>query len=731
MKKLLSMLAIALVLCIACAGLAFAEETPAAETKHEHAYGVSQDESKVIVWPGEDEATGLIRFVCNNAGEYQTEAEAAADFQEYVVYPTDHVFPADSDPDTKQLDMTLADALAKKDTALCVGYLAPTCTEPGSITIKCDHTEELKYDNVKFTGWKGACSATQTYVIAPLGHTWGSEQEPKQYYHIKPATCAEEGEIQDYCLVCGERRGEIIKLDKTEKHVAGEMKVTDATCTTPGKKEQYCEVCGKLLFEEEIPVDVTAHQFGDWQTESRVEPTCTTDGTWVKYRLCWICNKAKEVETETLPALGHDEDNKVLKEHVAPTCKEEGYNTYTCPRCNEEIDEWKEPLPVDPDAHPAEYVEETGKTDPTCEADGVINYKCNLCGATWTKTIPMTGHRWDDGVRTEGYCVKDGEAVKGYITYTCLNDPSHTKVDYDKEAPDHDWGEWVCRNTYNENGETPAYWIRQCFKCGQHDEMILNNDSNPNDACFGGHTPGEVVIENEVEATCEEDGSYEEVVYCTKCDEELSRETVVVPAAGHVPGEAVVENVVEATVEADGSYEEVVYCTVCGNELSRTLITVEAIKDGIVEEDGYLHVYEDGEPSTKSGLTNVNGEWYYLAAGYVDTEFTGLAPFAGNWWTVENGKLINRDANGLVEFQGQMYAISEGMVWTNWDGIHWLNDEEAYLLARGAWQSDYSGVYPEEGNLILIKDGKVDHDATTATVDGKVYKCVNGIVQVR
>ena len=49
-----------------------------------------------------------------------------------------------------------------------------------------------------------------------------------------------------------------------------------------------------------------------------------------------------------------------------------------------------------------------------------------------------------------------------------------------------------------------------------------------------GHTPGEPVTENEVEPSCTEPGSHDEVVYCSLCGEELSRETVTDPA-GHKP----------------------------------------------------------------------------------------------------------------------------------------------------------------------------------------------------
>ncbi|HJA02162.1 MAG TPA: leucine-rich repeat domain-containing protein [Candidatus Gallimonas gallistercoris] len=80
------------------------------------------------------------------------------------------------------------------------------------------------------------------------------------------------------------------------------------------------------------------------------------------------------------------------------------------------------------------------------------------------------------------------------------------------------------------------------------------------------HTPGEAVRENEKAPTCTEKGSYEEVVYCTVCEEEVSRKTITVDALDHTPGEAVRENEVAATCTTAGSYEEVVYCTVCEEE---------------------------------------------------------------------------------------------------------------------------------------------------------------------
>ena len=42
-------------------------------------------------------------------------------------------------------------------------------------------------------------------------------------------------------------------------------------------------------------------------------------------------------------------------------------------------------------------------------------------------------------------------------------------------------------------------------------------------SCGHIHTLSEPVIENEVDPTCRKDGSYDEVIYCTECENELAR----------------------------------------------------------------------------------------------------------------------------------------------------------------------------------------------------------------
>ena len=91
-----------------------------------------------------------------------------------------------------------------------------------------------------------------------------------------------------------------------------------------------------------------------------------------------------------------------------------------------------------------------------------------------------------------------------------------------------------------------------------------------------GHDPKAAVVENNVEPTCTEVGSYDSVVYCDRCGEEISRETVSVPALGHNPGEAVQENYAEPTATTEGGYDSVIYCTRCNAELSREHVTIPA-----------------------------------------------------------------------------------------------------------------------------------------------------------
>ena len=142
-----------------------------------------------------------------------------------------------------------------------------------------------------------------------------------------------------------------------------------------------------------------------------------------------------------------------------------------------------------------------------------------------------------------------------------------------------------CKHAFTEDAVIENNVAATCTEAGSYDEVVYCSDCGAEvsrntitvDAL--GHTEAEAVKENEVPATPTENGSYDMVVYCTVCGAEVSRESFVIEALGHEAGEAVEENRVEATCTEKGSYDMVVYCTCCAEkvELSRETFEIEAL----------------------------------------------------------------------------------------------------------------------------------------------------------
>ena len=120
-----------------------------------------------------------------------------------------------------------------------------------------------------------------------------------------------------------------------------------------------------------------------------------------------------------------------------------------------------------------------------------------------------------------------------------------------------------------------------CAKAGSYDEVVYCTVCKEEisrtkiDKTLAAHTPGEVVTENEKEGTCVTKGTCDKVVYCTVCGTELSRSMTDTVYGGHQPGGKVTENVIPATCTDKGGYEDAVYCLLCGAELSRQSVVTD------------------------------------------------------------------------------------------------------------------------------------------------------------
>lgn len=65
--------------------------------------------------------------------------------------------------------------------------------------------------------------------------------------------------------------------------------------------------------------------------------------------------------------------------------------------------------------------------------------------------------------------------------------------------------------------------------------------------------------------------------HCSVCGKTLSGGETI-PATGHTPGETRRENEVAAQIGVEGSYDEVVYCSVCGDEIRRAHVTTDPLE---------------------------------------------------------------------------------------------------------------------------------------------------------
>lgn len=90
------------------------------------------------------------------------------------------------------------------------------------------------------------------------------------------------------------------------KHTEVTVDGKEPTCTETGLTEgKKCSHCGVTLVAQ-TTIPVTSHTPGTPTEENRVEPTCTTAGSYKLVTRCTVCNTVITEETKTIPATGHD-----------------------------------------------------------------------------------------------------------------------------------------------------------------------------------------------------------------------------------------------------------------------------------------------------------------------------------------------------------------------------------------------------------------------------------------
>lgn len=318
--------------------------------------------------------------------------------------------------------------------------------------------------------------------------------------NINP-TCTSDGWGVYECDFCDETKEDIIpRLNHDMTKVEGQS----ATCTEDGWKEHF--ICANepgVYYKDEYgnsqytgwdegddPVVIhhegIEHNWRDWRITSQA--SCTTNG--IRERRCFNCN---EVQTEVIPALGHD---MVETSRQEPTCGEEGHIYYQeCRRCHILYDENQNQItindirllptgnhniPIIQDVTDLLIVEQPTYTDDPNPHKGKGLIRCSDCNHYIEVELdykqhdidPQTSARYE---RLEPTCTEDGYeqgvcSCHGIIRKNILPALGH--------VVEHEPGNINYINP-DCSTNTPGLWKGTCTRCGETDAFEYNLEDPP------------------------------------------------------------------------------------------------------------------------------------------------------------------------------------------------------------------------------------------------------------
>ena len=241
----------------------------------------------------------------------------------------------------------------------------------------------------------------------------------------KQPTCTEDGYEEYSCSRCEYGYRDVLsKLGHDIIHHGGKL----PSCEAKGWNEY--ETCSRCDYSTYSEIEAKGHRRLSAVVENRREPTCTSDGCFDRVEYCGECQKELSREKEILSKLGHNMGKIGEKQ---PTCTEDGYEEYSCSRCEygyietvfsdgHRFGDWK----IEEGNHAKlcvkcgfkqsythEYGESETTKEPTLSDGGEQLRECKVCGYRFIQKLSK--------INVTATC--DGECIDGAIT-----------ASYDKET---------------------------------------------------------------------------------------------------------------------------------------------------------------------------------------------------------------------------------------------------------------------------------------------------------
>ena len=428
---------------------------------------------------------------------------------------------------------------------------APTCSVEGVTTFTCER----------------GCTKTEP-IPATNQHDFNVKVE------VVAPTCTETGYTVYKCATCDNTE------NSDEVAANGHTVITDAlkdpTCTETGLTEgSHCSVCGQVIVAQQETAAL-GHAYSEEITQS---PGCTTTGIKT-----FTCSRCGDSYTEEIAAKGHSLTIEHKAEEVTATCTQLGgyWRTMECDVCGMNSPrEFVKTAEMLPHTHSEQKQENIVPNNCTVAGSYDAVIYCTVCEAELSRTqipVPATGHTEGAPVKeneTEADCVNaGGYDMATYCTvcnaeinreHTVIKAFGHTK---ETEGKQENFVPATCTTAGSYD------MVYMCSVCGEEAERTTITVNAT------GHPMDNLTYVRKKDATCTTDG-HEEYFQCNVCqsitDIKANPATIVViPATGHTNGTPVIENSQAATCTVAGKYENVVYCTVCGAEVSRDEVTVDA-----------------------------------------------------------------------------------------------------------------------------------------------------------